>query len=184
MLKERRREGRPTKLTPERHEIIVTALRAGNYLEPSCYLAGINPKTAYEWFKRASAEDERLEKNSRARPKKAEAIFVEFRNAVKAAQADAEADGVAVVVKIEKGDDPGAALKAATWRLERKNPDRWGRRIRQEVVQDVTTHHFLAARPGGDPPRELSPDEAKEEAAVGRAQVNDFEIPPEPNVSS
>ncbi len=49
---------------------------------------------------------------------------------------------------------------------------------------DVTIHQYMAVKPGGDEPRELSSDEEKEESAVGKAKVNAFEVPPEPNVSS
>lgn len=173
--------GRPTKLNDERRDIIVKALAAGNYLEPSCYLAGIAPKTAYEWIKRGRAEDERLAKNPRARMRKSEVPFVDFREAVCEAQARAETEDVERVADAGKID-----WKAAAWRLERKHPDRWGRRIRQDISADGQIAHTItvAADPGGPAPRDVSDEELAEADGAGLHQVNAFVVPPEPNVTS
>ncbi len=44
--------GRPTKLTPETQDKIVTALRAGNYFDASCQYAGITERTGYNWLEK------------------------------------------------------------------------------------------------------------------------------------
>jgi len=114
--------GRPTKLTKELTEEIAQYLRAGNYIETTAALVGINRDSIYEWLKRGAAEQERLIKNPRARLRKREEIYVEFSDTVKKAQAQSEAMLVGLIGK--------AASKnwtAAAWRLERKFPDKWGR---------------------------------------------------------
>ena len=114
--------GRPTKLTTELTEEIAKYLRAGNYIETTAALVGINRDSIYEWLKRGAAEQERLLKNPRARIRKRESIFVEFSDTVKKAQAQSEAMLVGLVGKAAEKN-----WTAAAWRLERKFPDKWGR---------------------------------------------------------
>jgi len=114
--------GRPTKLTKELTEEIAKYLRAGNYIETTAALVGINRDSIYEWLKRGAAEQERLMKNPRARIRKREKIFVEFSDTVKKAQAQSEAMLVGLVGKAAEKN-----WTAAAWRLERKFPDKWGR---------------------------------------------------------
>ena len=123
--------GRPTKLTSETHARIVQAIQAGNYIETAAAYAGISKNTLYEWLRRGAREKERLASNRRARPKKAEQPYLEFADAVEKALAEAE---VRDVVTVLKAADAGQ-WQAAAWRLERKFPDRWGRRdkVQQEI---------------------------------------------------
>ena len=114
--------GRPTKLTSELTEEIAQYLRAGNYIETTAALVGINRDSIYEWLKRGAKEQERLSKNPRARLRKREAIFVEFSDTVKKAQAQSEAMLVGLIGKAAQKN-----WTAAAWRLERKYPDKWGR---------------------------------------------------------
>ena len=114
--------GRPTKLTKELTEEVAKYLRAGNYIETTAALVGINRDSIYEWLKRGAAEQERLMKNPRARLRKREEIFVEFSDTVKKAQAQSEAMLVGLVGKAAEKN-----WTAAEWRLERKFPDKWGR---------------------------------------------------------
>ena len=114
--------GRPTKLTTELTEEIAKYLRAGNYIETTAALVGINRDSIYEWLKRGAAEQERLMKNPRARIRKREQIFVEFSDTVKQAQSQSEAMLVGLVGKAAEKN-----WTAAAWRLERKFPDKWGR---------------------------------------------------------
>ena len=114
--------GRPTKLTKELTEEVAKYLRAGNYIETTAALVGINRDSIYEWLKRGAAEQERLKKNPRARLRKREEIFVEFSDTVKKAQAQSEAMLVGLVGKAAEKN-----WTAAAWRLERKFPDKWGR---------------------------------------------------------
>lgn len=117
--------GRPTELKPAVKRKFVKALRDGNYIETAAAMAGISTKTVYNWMRRGSREENRLEENPRARPKKEEAPFLDFLQAVTRAQAEAEAAAVQAIIQAEAED-----WRAAAWRLERKFPDRWGRKDR------------------------------------------------------
>ncbi|WP_245533961.1 hypothetical protein [Effusibacillus pohliae] len=101
---------RRTKLTPEIQQKIVGAIAAGNYHETACALAGIHPSTFYRW----------LEEGAKPRAKKG---YREFCEAVKKAEAAAEAKRIQLITKAAETD-----WKAAAWYLERKYPDRWGKK--------------------------------------------------------
>lgn len=115
--------GRPTKINPTIQEQIVKAIRAGNYIETASAYAGINKSTLYDWLKRGEREKQRVAKNPKYKIRKDEAPFVDFSNAVQKALADAEIRDVATIVKASTEH-----WQAAAWRLERKYPDRWGRK--------------------------------------------------------
>jgi transposase len=107
---------RPTKLTPEVQEKIVTALRAGNYQETSATYAGISVPTFYGWMDRGRNEPG--------------SIYSEFLEAVEKAKADAEVRDVALIDRAAADGN----WQAAAWKLERKFPNRWGRVNRTEVT--------------------------------------------------
>ena len=114
---------RPTKLTPELQENVLKVIRSGNYIETACAYVGINKSTFYDWLKRGAREKDRVAKNPRARVRKDEQPFVDFSNAVEKALAHAEIRDVAIIGKAAEEN-----WQAAAWRLERKFPDRWGRK--------------------------------------------------------
>ena len=120
--------GRPTKINEERAEKIIRAIRAGNYIETAAALAGINKSTLYAWLKRGAAEMERLESDPKAKPKKSELPFLDFSNAVDMALAEAENRDIEAINAATKED-----WRAAAGRLERKFPDRWGRKDRLQA---------------------------------------------------
>lgn len=107
--------GRPTKLTPEVQKKIVDAIRAGNYKEVAARYAGIGETTFYEWLKKGGQC-----KNG---------VYTEFQKAVKNAEAEAEVRDVALIEMAAKEN-----WTAAAWRLERRHPDRWGRKEHHEVT--------------------------------------------------
>jgi len=104
---------RRDKLTPERFETIVRAIREGNTYRAAAGLAGVTESTLYNW----------LERGRKARSGK----YLEFLEAVKKAEAEAEARHVRIVER--------AAAKnwtAAAWWLERRRPDDWSLKQRVE----------------------------------------------------
>ena len=101
--------GRPTRISPEIQEKIVTAIKAGNYAEVSARYAGIGKTTFYRWMKRGRAAKS--------------GQFREFWDAIKDAEAHAEVTAVASI-RSAWGDQWTSAM---TW-LERKNWKRWGRK--------------------------------------------------------
>lgn len=115
--------GRPTKLTREIREKIVEAIRAGAYLETAAALAGIDRVTLHRWLKAG------------ARQKRGE--LWEFCNAVEKALAEAEMDDLYIIKRAAQEN-----WQAAAWRLERKFPERWGRKDRLQAE---------ISGPGGEP---------------------------------
>lgn len=143
--------GRKTKYTPERVEKILQAIRLGATYKIACAYAGINPDTFYEWLKR----------------------HPEFADAVK------QAEGVGAIgwlEKIERAANDGE-WTAAAWKLERRYPDDYGRRVQDTRISgpgggpiQVETYDYGAAaaelsRPGAaqiDAPRDTG-DETDDE---------------------
>lgn len=102
--------GRPSKLTPETAQRILDCIRAGNYLETSAAYAGISKSSLFNYLRRG---------NQQRRGK-----YRELLESVERALAEAEVRDVLTIERASKSD-----WKAAAWRLERKFPTRWGRRV-------------------------------------------------------
>jgi type IV secretory pathway TrbF-like protein len=109
--------GRPTKLTQPIHDLIVKYIKSANYVETAAAAAGINKSTLYDWLKRGSAEKS--------------GIYADFSNAVEKALAESE---IADLKRIEQ--QSRESWQAAAWRLERRFPDRWGRK--DKITADIT----------------------------------------------
>ncbi len=132
----RRRAGRPDLLTDEVQRTIVGALRLGHYMETAAALAGVNKDTVYGWLKRGARV-----RAGRVPPSKQtdfDKRAAAFSDAVSRAMAEAESILLGYIARAAAED-----WRAAAWRLERRAPERWGRRV---VDVDVTT--------GGEPLRE------------------------------
>lgn len=111
-------KGRPTRLTPDVHAALVEALTTGCYRETAARAAGIGVSTLYRWLEQGEADIE----HDKATPHR------ELREALEKAEADAEQ----TALKIIRAAAP-KNWQAAAWMLERKNPDRWGRRDAMKV---------------------------------------------------
>lgn len=107
--------GRRSKLTPELVQAFTDALVEGNCIETAAALAGISHTTYYRW----------LEAGRKAKA----GAFWEFCEAVKKAEAKAEADRVRRIQTAGKDGN----WQADAWWLERRRPERWGRRERHEL---------------------------------------------------
>lgn len=131
MKGKKRGRGQPPKLTPEVQERIVGAIRGGAYNETAALFAGISESTFYKWLQKGNeAREQEIE------PENSE--YLQFLQAIEKAQADTEIENLLVVRGAAQGKPtkegvPGEAQdwKAAAWLLERKFPDRYGRRIVQ-----------------------------------------------------
>jgi transposase len=110
--------GRPRLLdTPEGQEKAarcLQALRGGNFRNVACDWAGIAESSFREWM----AEGEKGTRQS----------SVDFRRQVLEAEKAAEIRAVALVMKAAANDP-----RHAEWWLERKHPDRWGRKDRLQA---------------------------------------------------
>lgn len=120
-------KGRPPTLTQEVIDELCLIIRSGNYIETAAAMTGISKACLYKWFKKAK--------------KKKTGIYRELVDAVKKAMAESEVRDVLVIDKEAHGrnavyDKNGNKIqdaivpnwKAAAWKLERKHPERWGRR--------------------------------------------------------
>ena len=108
-MKSKNKGGRPSKLTPQLREEIVNSIKAGNWIKTTCTNVGIDKSTFYDWMKRG-------EKSKRY------TIYKKFYEAVKQAQAFAEAVHVANISKAAETN-----WRAAAWILERRFSQRWGK---------------------------------------------------------
>lgn len=99
--------GRPTKRTAETEKRILDALRIGATRKDASLAAGIGTTVFCEWMNK----------------------FPEFAEAVEKAESE---DKLRMLAAITKASQEGS-WQAAAWRLERKDPDNYGRRERQDV---------------------------------------------------
>ena len=109
---------RKTKLTPELQETILQTMRGGGYAITACQRAGICEDTLYTWLQKGSEGKE---------------PYAAFAESFKRAEADAETQAVATVLKVAfDPQDPN--WQAAMTYLERRHPERWGRRVVENRV--------------------------------------------------
>lgn len=124
--------GRPPKI----HDAAVVkkflgAIRTGNYIETAAAFAGLTKSTVYEWMKAGARENQRRENGEEPDP--AMDAKAEFSNAVEKALAEAEVRDVLLIGKAAERE-----WQAAAWRLERKFPARYGRKVQADVQATVT----------------------------------------------
>lgn len=110
---------RKLKITQDTTDKICLAIRAGNYAKVAAEMAGIGETTYYRWLELGQKEG-------------ASKVYREFWESIKRAEADAE---VAAVALIRQAANNGT-WQAASWLLERKHGERWGRndKLRQEIT--------------------------------------------------
>lgn len=108
---------RPTKLTTEIQAKIVEAIGKGAYVAVAAESVGITAATFYNWMKRGS--------------KAKSGQFFEFFDAIKKAEAEAETKQIGTILVASASN-----WQAAAWWLERKFPQRWGRKDRMPVSED------------------------------------------------
>ena len=89
--------------------LISKIIEKGNYREVACKLAGIDRKTLENWMKRGERE--------------CEGLYGELFESVSQAEGHSEAYSVMLIKRAAP-----KSWMAAAWMLERKSPERWGRR--------------------------------------------------------
>jgi len=139
--------GRPTKLTPAIHEAIVQAVSVGVPYLQAAILAGIGESTAKQWRQRGEGTHERP----------ALGRFVAFVADLEKAEAQDEAQRIARINAAGRGGAvtyektityaDGHVVRevkrtapewtADAWHLERKYPDRYGRRVQADVTVNI-----------------------------------------------
>lgn len=119
--------GAKSKLTPERHDLIVDAMRMGNYLVDAARYANVTTRTVENWMNRGRAEHERLDDDETAKPNPKEAIYLRFFRAVE----QAEAECLVTVISAWKNAALADHRAAKEW-AARRHGDRWGDKARVE----------------------------------------------------
>lgn len=131
-------------LTPEVHAIIVETVAKGNYKSTAAACAGIHGSTLHRW----------LELGQKDLEEEIDSPYSRLCHGVYMASGKAEAEALGQIRQAAEGyeeerhessftDESGAAQKsvttlkkewqAAAWFLERKHPDRFGRKIANEI---------------------------------------------------
>lgn len=157
-----KKAGRPTKLNIQTQEKICVAIQRGLGYERAALLGGVSYNTFNDWRKRGEAELDRLEQPG-ARPRKTDAKFLEFFEAVQRAEMEGELTNANIIDQAARGGytfteiKVTRALDAASggmmiteevqttktappdWRaalaiLERRHPDRWLRKQKVEAT--------------------------------------------------
>lgn len=122
--------GRPSKLTPDVADRIIAAVLEGNYLATAAQAVGVGESTLYRWLQRgADVEARALERaedldavDLHELTDPAEWAYLDFREALKSAEAYAERELLGIVRQGRQGWQAHMTI------LERRHPDRWGRR--------------------------------------------------------
>jgi len=122
--------GRPSRLTPKLHRTIVGLIRNGNYEIAACRAVGVAGSTYGLWKKRGREDREKAQAKGidvLEISDEEKSTYWNFLDDIQRALGEAEVKFQHIISE--------AALKswqAAAWMLERKYPDRWGRRDRME----------------------------------------------------
>lgn len=137
----------PRKLNQGTIDALSLAVSKGNYNVTACQLAGVSDKTLYEWLAQAEVD-------SIAGLDAESSLYVCLAESLKRAEAYAEAKLVDVVR--ESAEIKRDWLPAITF-LERRHPDRWGRRERRQIDINETktiriTHVEIAMTELGESP--------------------------------
>jgi len=164
--------GRPTKLTPELQEKICKYIAEGNYLSVACAAVDVSDQTYHTWLKLGEEE-----------VNNGGGMFADFLEGTKKAEAEQEAKIAERLLagampgerkrvtktgpegsSIEITETGGDWLAAATY-LERRHPDRWGRRDRTRIdineTREITITH-VEYNLAGVPPGQIIEGESHE----------------------
>lgn len=156
-----RKAGRRSKLTPETHEAIVKAVRAGASYEAAAGAAGIDESTLYRWLREAEGEeapqDKRQFHHDLMRARAEVEVRVVAASVMKGALGGYELERTTEFrpdgTKVEKVKYAPADPRAGLDFLARRDPARWGRRNPVELsgpdggpiqVQSSTIHELTA----------------------------------------
>lgn len=111
------KRGRPTKLTKNLHEEIVSYIEQGLTYKDVCFAVGIAESTFYDW---------KIE-------------FAEFSEAIKKAEMKCKAERIATIFKASE-----KSWQAAAWWLERRYPKEYGKQMESEKEMPPVFFGFLA----------------------------------------
>lgn len=125
------RFGRPSKLTPKLAKTILEAIANGSHFHPACAAAGIAGSTATNWIERGR---QHISEGIRS-------DYALFTEALMQAAAKGEAAIVSEIREHNRQD-----WRAGAFLLERRHPDRWGKKEVATSVTNVVISDTLAAQ--------------------------------------
>lgn len=105
--------GRRLKLNDEMIDKIAGIIASGNYVKTACDIVGISETTYYDWMQKGKAGKK---------------PYAKLSEAIKKAEAVAEAKRVQTILEASEEQ-----WQAAAWYLERRYPDRWGKKERIDM---------------------------------------------------
>jgi hypothetical protein len=139
-------------LTDEVQDRIISAVRAGSYLDDAAAYAGISRHTIHSWIRDGRAAEDRHELGEDLTDR--DHLLIQFLNAIEKARADASIRNVGIIQQAAQDGQ----WQAAAWYLERTNPRKWGRHETVELtgsdggaiqvqhsVKDTLAEKFAAA---------------------------------------
>ena len=158
-----------SKLTEKRHQIIVDAIKKGNFGSTAASLAGISERSYWRYLQQGeeaapiienwndlvddwnSLTDKQKIKNQHLKPSEKDQPNPDqiakwlFWQDIKKAEAEAEAEALNIIHQIAKE----GTFQAAAWYLERKFPSKWGRQDKSTVTYqgNVEHNHTLSSGP-------------------------------------
>lgn len=117
------RTGRPTKLTPDVAQAILRAIRAGSYLEEAAAAVGVAQSTLYLWLQKGREG--------------VDAQHIAFSEAVERARAEDAVRDLALISSAAGRPVGDLDWRAAAWKRERKDPAKWGVKVRVTVTEEL-----------------------------------------------
>ncbi|MHC4136107.1 MAG: hypothetical protein ACYS0K_14095 [Planctomycetota bacterium] len=147
--------GRPTKLTPEVQERVVSALLLGNYRSDAAHFAGVDKATLRRWLARGAEESD--------------SFYGVFRETVLEAESRAKVTAMGCITRaVREGD-----WRAAAWFLERKWPSEFCAKSQLFLVAKALDEMEKAAEESGAP----LPEGAWEQAWAKVAREFSLQLP-------
>jgi transposase len=123
--------GRPIKISAQKIEQLVGALRLGYFQEDAAKAVGISPATYFNWRKRGKEAFE-LREQGKTVPK-SEEMFLELFDVTEKARAEI----LGYYLSINRQQAQEGNLRAVHWFLEKSFPDKYGNRVALDVgLQD------------------------------------------------
>tara|TARA_R110000803_G_scaffold50142_2_gene104138 strand:+ start:97 stop:522 length:426 start_codon:yes stop_codon:yes gene_type:complete len=107
--------------TPELVEAICKHLRIGAYRKDAVKAAGISLTTFYNWIEHGGKERRHID--SGGKPRKRASAYLYALECIEKAEAQSSLADLAIITKASVD----GAWQAAAWKLERRNPEQWGR---------------------------------------------------------
>jgi hypothetical protein len=96
-----RHVGRPTRLTERTADLILSTVLDGNHLTTACAVAGVGRATLYRWIEEANAAEQAITRGEHPTPQAL--AYLDFRDRLAQARAEAEVMAVGVVTKAMRG---------------------------------------------------------------------------------